>query len=238
MGLLSESVRATQTMPLGRALPVEPRASRATAPTRRCSRTGGRSATLPLAFPAERQYRRADLHMSTNTERLELRCFSGADLLAVIEGVEQGEKQIGLPLADGLRDFYVSGEVSPAWLEQLRGSRAADPWVHGFGLVEKRSGKLVGTAGFKGPPDEHGVVEIAYAIVPSCRGRGYATEAAAVLVAWAFADERVRTVRAHTLPEANASTRVLAKCGFARVGEVVDPEDGIIWRWERAKAAA
>lgn len=176
--------------------------------------------------------------MLTTTEHLDLRRLSGDDLLAVIEGVEQGEKQIGMPLDEGLREFYVSGEVSPVWIEQLRRSRAADPWVHGFGLVEKRSGKLVGTAGFKGPPDEHGVVEIAYAVVPSCRGRGYATEAAAVLVEWAFADERVRTVRAHTLTEANASTRVLAKCGFARVGDVVDPEDGIIWRWERAKDAA
>ena len=34
------------------------------------------------------------------------------------------------------------------------------------------------------------------------------------------------------LPEANASGRVLAKCGFRRVGEVIDPDDGVVWRWE------
>jgi RimJ/RimL family protein N-acetyltransferase len=31
----------------------------------------------------------------------------------------------------------------------------------------------------------------------------------------------------------NASARVLAKCGFRRVGEVIDPEDGLVWRWEK-----
>ena len=44
---------------------------------------------------------------------------------------------------------------------------------------------------------------------------------------------RVKCIRAHTRPEANASTRVLAKCGFVLIGPVVDPEDGPVWRWER-----
>ena len=79
-------------------------------------------------------------------------------------------------------------------------------------------------------------MEIAYGIVPGSRDRGYATEAAAALVAFAFADERVQLVRAHTLPAANASTRVLTKCGFVLIGEVVDPEDGLVWRWERGRA--
>ena len=35
--------------------------------------------------------------------------------------------------------------------------------------------------------------------------------------------------------EANASTRVLTKCGFRHVGEVMDPEDGLVWRWEKHK---
>jgi ribosomal-protein-alanine N-acetyltransferase len=160
------------------------------------------------------------------TVHLTPRPFSGDDLLAIIAGVEEGRRQIGLPLADGLREFYVSGEVSPAWLEQLREAREADPWVHGFALVENGSGAIVGTAGFKGPPDAAGVVEIAYAIVADRRGRGYATETAEALVRFGFAAEAVRVVRAHTLPAESASTRVLGKCGFIRRGEVMDPEDG------------
>jgi [ribosomal protein S5]-alanine N-acetyltransferase len=56
------------------------------------------------------------------------------------------------------------------------------------------------------------------------------------LVEFAAADQGVRIVRAHTLPERNASTRVLEKCGFEFTGEVVDPEDGPVWRWERPPA--
>jgi RimJ/RimL family protein N-acetyltransferase len=76
-------------------------------------------------------------------------------------------------------------------------------------------------------------VEIAYGVDPDHRGKGYATEAAEGLVTHAFGDPRVRVVRAHTLPEPNASTRVLTKCGFRRIGEVIDPEDGLVWRWEK-----
>ena len=73
---------------------------------------------------------------------------------------------------------------------------------------------------------------------PSHRGRGYATEAARALVAFAFGAGSVRLVRAHTQPGNGASDRVLTKCGFARVGEVVDPEDGLVCRWERSREPA
>jgi ribosomal-protein-alanine N-acetyltransferase len=94
---------------------------------------------------------------------------------------------------------------------------------------------VVGSAGFKGPPDSSGTVEIAYGIASSIEGQGYATEAAATLVAFAFAAPLVELVRAHTLPAANASTRVLIKCGFRQVDSIVDPDDGPVWRWERRR---
>lgn len=141
----------------------------------------------------------------------------------------------GYAPADGLRGFYAlaATQVSPQWLVALRTASGPDPWHYGFFIIERARREVIGTAGFKGPPDEDGVVEIAYGVVPSYEGRGYATEAAGALVRFAADDERVRRVRAHTLPDANASTRVLTKCGFVRVGDVVDPEDGPVWRWER-----
>jgi ribosomal-protein-alanine N-acetyltransferase len=170
--------------------------------------------------------------MSIDTARLRLIPCSPEHLLALIEGNERFEERFGLRAADGLRAFFVSDDVSPAWLAALRASSAADPWTHGFAVVHREIRSVIGIVGFKGPPGEAGVVEIAYGIVPAFQGRGYATEAAAAGVAFAFADARVRLVRAHTLPTRNASTRVLAKCGFAHVGQVEDPEDGLVWRWE------
>ena len=171
--------------------------------------------------------------MTIETARLRLLPLGPAELLALGEGVAQFEALTGLRAAEGLRGFFVSGEVSPTWLEQLRASTEYDPWRHGFGVVEGDSDTVVGLASFKGPPDGDGVVEIAYGIVPSHEGRGYATEAAAALVDFAQRDARVRVVRAHTLAERNASTHVLTKCGFEFFGEVIDPEDGLVWRWER-----
>jgi [ribosomal protein S5]-alanine N-acetyltransferase len=127
-------------------------------------------------------------------------------------------------------------QLSADWLALLNASTSADPWTHGFSLVLRDSDTVVGSAGFKGPPAD-GVVEIAYGLSPEYQGKGYATEAAEALTAYAFDSGIVRVVRAHTLPESNASGRVLTKCGFRRIGEVIDPEDGLVWRWEKLREA-
>src|SRR6266481_296040 len=161
--------------------------------------------------------------MAIETVHLRLIPYSPGHLLALVEGYEQFEEQFGLRAADGLRAFIVSDEVSPAWLARLHTSLAADPWIHGFAVVHRESRSVIGSVGFKGRPDEDEVVEIAYGIVPDFQGRGHATEAAKAGVAFAFGSGRVRLVRANTLPAANASTRVLAKCGFESTGAVEDP---------------
>ena len=125
-------------------------------------------------------------------------------------------------------------ELSADWLARLRASTPPDPWTLGFSMVHLDSDVVVGKCGFKGPPAADGVVEIAYGVSPEHQGKGYATEAARSLTEYAFSSAKVCVVRAHTLPEPNASTRVLTKCGFRRIGEVIDPEDGLVWRWERA----
>lgn len=153
-----------------------------------------------------------DIH----TERLHLVLKSPQEVLDFIEGMDPADR----------------AEVSPEWLKQVRNSESSDPWIHGYTLVEKASQTPVGTGAFKGLPSTEGVVEIAYGVDPEFRGSGFATEAAEALTAFAFSTGQVRVVRAHTLPESNASTRVLTKCGFKNVGEVIDPEDGKVWRWE------
>ena len=154
------------------------------------------------------------------TQNLELVTREPQEVLAWVEAMSPAEK----------------AQISPDWLARLRTSPAADPWTCGFALVHRASGARVGTCGYKGPPGPDGVVEIAYGVDPEYQGRGYATEAAKALVAYALLPAGdstcVRVVRAHALPENGASARVLAKCGFERVGEVMEPEDGLVWRWE------
>jgi RimJ/RimL family protein N-acetyltransferase len=173
--------------------------------------------------------------MATPLETRSLRLVPHAPehLRDLIRGPEFYAESSGLVPAKGLRDFIVSDDVSSEWLAILENATGADPWRFGFALVHKESGMVIGNAGFTGPPDATGVVEIAYGVVPDFQGRGYATEAANALVGWAAKNGRVAVVRAHTLPERNASTRVLEKCGFRFVEEFTHPTDGVIWRWEK-----
>jgi RimJ/RimL family protein N-acetyltransferase len=149
------------------------------------------------------------------TKNLILKLLTREDTLAMVDAMRPEDR----------------AQVSPDWLAALHASESIDPWRHGFNILHRDTDRTVGSCAFKGPPAD-GIVEIAYGIESEHRGNGYATEAAAALTDFAFA-QNVPTVRAHTLPEANASTRVLTKCGFRHVGPVVDPEDGSVWRWEK-----
>ena len=73
---------------------------------------------------------------------------------------------------------------------------------------------------------------IGYAIVPSARRQGYATEAIAALTEWALAQPEVDEVRAQTLPDNEPSIRALLRAGFAedesaREGAAVQPDRGL-----------
>jgi [ribosomal protein S5]-alanine N-acetyltransferase len=126
-------------------------------------------------------------------------------------------------------------DVAPGWatfrdaLPRTRAALVGEPVWGARLFVTDDPPELVGWGGFKGPPTE-GVVELGYEIAAARQGRGLATAATRAMLAEAFADDRVTKVIAHTLPERNASTRVLEKTGFAYDGEVA--EDGeVVWRY-------
>jgi ribosomal-protein-alanine N-acetyltransferase len=153
-------------------------------------------------------------------------------LRALVAGSGAYEGQFGFRVADGVAAFLTGPEVSPAFLERLEASTVSDPWRDGFGILHLTDNRVIGLCSYGGPPGADGIVEISYGIVPAYEGRGHATEAARTLIAQAFASGSVQALRAHTLPEHNASTKVLAKCRFEFIEEITHPEDGLIWRWE------
>ena len=102
----------------------------------------------------------------------------------------------------------------------------------GYFAIDPASRRIVGSCAFKGPPTDTGTVEIAYFTYPEFKGCGYATAMAAKLIALASGSPAVRRIIAHTMPERNASGRVLEKVGMRFDGEVIDPEDGRVWRWQ------
>jgi [ribosomal protein S5]-alanine N-acetyltransferase len=133
-------------------------------------------------------------------------------------------------------DEATRAQISADWLAKFDQSAFEDPWVHGFNLL-LTDGTNVGLGSFKGPPVD-GVVEIAYAIVPEQQRKGYAKAAARAMVEYALRSPEVSKVMAHTLPDGIASQRVLLSCGFQHTGDVVDPDDGLVWRFEISRERA
>ena len=91
-------------------------------------------------------------------------------------------------------------------------------------------GALIGNGGWKGPPLD-GAAELGYAVAPARQGRGVATAVVRELAGRARA-AGLRMVVAHTLAAESASTSVLTRCRFVQVSELIDPDEGPVWRWE------
>lgn len=128
-----------------------------------------------------------------------------------------------------ISEFLAGEECAWLWrirLEQIARDPASADWV-ARAAVSDPDGAVVGHAGFHGPPDEHGMVEVGYTVDPAFRRRGYARAMLAELLRWARADDRVRVVRASISPENAASLATIAGFGFEKVGEQWDEEDGL-----------
>ncbi len=125
----------------------------------------------------------------------------------------------------------VARSVSEASVGVYQRTGFVRPWV---GYLAEQDGRVVGTCAFKSPP-QGGRVEIAYFTFPEYEGKGVATRMARQLVQIARdADSGVGIV-AQTLPHENASTSVLRKLGFRRVGTAHDDEVGEVWEWQMSE---
>jgi RimJ/RimL family protein N-acetyltransferase len=145
------------------------------------------------------------------------------------------------PLADGdlaaanavspvpLPEYFVSPECRSTWRmrsEQVEQDPASAAWVTGV-IWDEQQQVAVGRAGYHGPPDQSGMVEIGYAVDPAYRRRGYARAALEALLLRAAHEPRVTTVRVTISPENTASYALASQYGFAEVGEQWDEEDGL-----------
>lgn len=128
-----------------------------------------------------------------------------------------------------LTEYFVTDPARWLWqfrLEQM----AADPgrarWMVRQAVVGDQ-GLVVGHAGFHGPPDEVGTVEIGYSVAPDFRRQGYARSTLVELLRRAAAEPAVTTVRASVSPGNLASLATISSFGFVSIGEQWDEEDGL-----------
>lgn len=86
-------------------------------------------------------------------------------------------------------------------------------WMQ-LSVEDREAGQLVGDVGLSPADDEPGVIKIGYTMSPSFQGRGYATEAVAALIAYAFDTLGADVVRAYASAENLPSIRVAEKVGM------------------------
>jgi ribosomal-protein-alanine N-acetyltransferase len=147
------------------------------------------------------------------TSRLDLRPLPAAAAGALPGDREAAARIVGATLP--------ASWPAPDLLDVLPVQAAAGPDEEPYGIwvvIERETNSVVGDIGFLGPPAD-GVVEVGFSVLPDRRRRGYATEAAQSLVAWALGQPDVRRVVARCDVDNAGSIGVLERVGFTRIRE-------------------
>ena len=119
-------------------------------------------------------------------------------------------------------------EALPHFIEAMEQEPTGQVW-DGI-ILHKADQVAIGGIGFHGPPDEAGMVEIGYNIIPAYEGQGYATEMAHSVIDWAFHTPGIQVITAECLDDNIGSIRVLEKVGMRRLAA-----EGNKLKWELQK---
>lgn len=158
--------------------------------------------------------------------------LSPATLRALADG-DHDEANATAPVE--LTEALVAPSFRGTWAMRARqvvDDPASAAWVTGV-VWDDDADLAVGGAGFHGPPDADGMVEIGYGVVPAYRRRGYARAAFEALLRRADVEPDVRVVRVTISPDNTASRDLALPYGFVEVGEQWDEEDGLEIVYER-----
>jgi len=124
-------------------------------------------------------------------------------------------------------------------LRQMREDERFRTWCpHAIVL----GGQMIGHAGYHGPPGINSThdpeaVEFGYRIFPPYRGRGYATQAAMMLMDQARDRAGIQRFVLSVAPQNEPSLAIVRKLGFVRTGEQMDEEDGLELVFELMRSA-
>lgn len=141
------------------------------------------------------------------TPRCMLREVSEADLSQILALHNDKDTQ-KYAWVNGLQTL----EENRKWLENMQEQYKN---LLGFLAIEhKQSGAFMGLAGIRSRPDLSSQYDVAYRLLPEYRNLGYATEATAELLVYAFGKLKITHIQAQVHYENMASLRVLEKLHF------------------------
>ena len=163
--------------------------------------------------------------------RLDLVLLSAQFLDALIAGDKSGaQKLASFALDDEL--FRTEPDGDPEFFrmrrDQVRRDASWAPWSL-RAIVSRDANAMVGCATFHGPPgvndtETAGAAEVGYTVFAAHRNRGFATETAKAMLAWAHREHGVARFISGVTPDNLPSLRVNEKLGFVATGLIVDGE--------------
>ncbi len=166
----------------------------------------------------------ANSRSNPSSPTIELALLSVSVLEALNAGsIDRASAEFGCPLPPSYLDHQ---SIWGYRIAQVREDPTTLRWLV-RAVVDANTRDIVGHAGFHGPPDESGMVEIGYTIEPEFRRRGYAHATVAALIDYASAEPIVTRVRASISPDNIASLATVRPFGFIQVGEQMDEIDGL-----------
>ncbi len=159
------------------------------------------------------------------TDRLRLVPATEAMLQAELQSPVQFSKLINAQVPQKWPPELYDRRVVQFVLERMSNDARETGWWIWYNILlgTAQSGDLlIGTLGFKGRPNENGIVEIGYSLLQEFQGQGYATEGVQGLIQWAFAQNDVSSIRAQTLHHNLRSIGVLTRNNFQMIGHGMD----------------
>jgi [ribosomal protein S5]-alanine N-acetyltransferase len=172
---------------------------------------------------------------SVHTARLELTPLDADAIQALLAGDAERLKQLtGAAFPQPVGPPPYMAESLPVVGSRLQKSPAEAPWWNWL-VVRKEDREAVGAVAFGGMPDAAGAALIGYAMYPGHEGRGYATEAVKAMVAWAFTQPGVNTLRALAPVWNTPAVHVAEKVGMRPVSSDEDDEVGEVLVYEMVR---
>jgi ribosomal-protein-alanine N-acetyltransferase len=169
--------------------------------------------------------------LALETNRLILIPLTRNQLSAYLNTPELLEQELRVGLS---RDIFTD-RLRRAFSMKLEKMSAAPQEMHAwltYWLIVVRDANFgAGLIGYKGFPDENGVVYNGYGIDPAYQKHGYTSEAVRAMDAWAFKEEACQCVVAYIALDNLASQHVVAKCGYIRQSYLHQGEQ--VWRLEK-----
>ena len=147
-----------------------------------------------------------------NTERLILRPMRKSDFADMYDYARREDTSRYVvwtphPSLDYTRNYL-------AMIERLYRKGQFFDWA----IVERESGRMIGTCGFAKLDLQNRVGEIGYVLNPTRHGRGYATEAVRKVLEYGFGQMELNRVEGRYMVENTPSRRVMERCGLTFEG--------------------